>query len=138
MNASIIGYNSFGPKEQFTPMTSAPKPSNVLITISGVEPVRVLPDLSNVIVINTGLSLFSFTASKAALASYKSVKVSNIYPSTKSFEYKTTSLNASYASSNDKLPIGFSIAPVGPISNITILLVLLAFSIAFSHNNLIS
>ena len=80
--SSIIGFNSFGPSEQFTPNASTPKPSTTFTNVKGSVPVKVRLFCSKVIVTKTGKSLFSFTASIAALTSYKSVIVSNNTTST--------------------------------------------------------
>ena len=65
-----------GPREQFSPMASAPSPSSVRAMEDRVQPVKVRPSASKDMVTNTGRRVFSFTASRAALASYRSVMVS--------------------------------------------------------------
>ncbi len=90
-----ISNNSLGPNEQLTPKASTSRFVKVFATISGVEPVKVLPVLSNVIVANIGKFVFSFKANIQAFISYKSENVSRIYPSTKSFVINAISLNAS-------------------------------------------
>ena len=57
-------------------MASAPRPSSVRAMEATVQPVKVRPRSSKDMVTNTGKSVFSFTASSAALASYRSVMVS--------------------------------------------------------------
>ena len=85
----IIGFNSLGPKEQFTPNTSTPNPSTTFTKVNGSVPVKVLLFCSNVIVTKTGKSLFSLTAKIPAFTSYKSVIVSNKTASTSSLTSKT-------------------------------------------------
>jgi len=63
------GIRCSGEVEQLMPGTSTPKALNVRATISGLEPVRVLPEVSKVIVAIRGSVEFSFTASMAALIS---------------------------------------------------------------------
>ncbi len=68
-NSSISGLNSLGPIEQFIPMASAPRPSNVR-AMEGIHvPVNVLRLSSNVMEQITGRSEFSLAASNAALIS---------------------------------------------------------------------
>ena len=67
---------SAGPRAQLTPTASAPRPSIVRAMEAGVQPVNVRPVASKLIVTNTGSPVFSFTASSAAFASYRSLIVS--------------------------------------------------------------
>ena len=57
-------------------MASAPRPSSVRAMEGMVQPVKVRPPVSKDRVTRTGRSVFSLTASRAALASYRSVMVS--------------------------------------------------------------
>ena len=82
---STIGFNCSGPREQLTPTASAPKPCNVTTILSGKHPVKLLPFSSKVIVVNTGKSVFSLAASKAAFISYRSIIVSIIIKSAPDF-----------------------------------------------------
>ena len=75
-SSSSNGASRSGPKEQFSPMASAPSPSRVRAMDGMVHPVKVRPFRSNDMVTNTGRPVFSFTASSAAFASYRSVMVS--------------------------------------------------------------
>ena len=65
-----------GPREQFRPMASAPRPSRVRAMEATVQPVKVRPSASKDIVTSTGRLVASLAASRAALVSYKSVMVS--------------------------------------------------------------
>ena len=55
--------------EQFRPMASAPSPSSVRAMEGTVQPVNVRPRASKDMVTKAGRLVFSFTASRAALAS---------------------------------------------------------------------
>ena len=127
---STMGASSSGPSEQLTPSASTPSPSNRSATISGVEPVSVRAPASNVTVAYTGLSECSFRASTQAFNSYRSEKVSTIYPPTMSEVRRAISANASYASSKVSVPTGARSAPVGPRSKNTSLPAARAFSTA--------
>ena len=72
----MMGINSFGPNEQFTPSTSTPNASKESAMISGSVPVKVLPSSVKVIVTKIGRSLFSFAANTAARISARSDIVS--------------------------------------------------------------
>ena len=63
------GIRYSGEVEQLMPGTSTPRALRVRATISGLEPVRVLPEVSKVMVAIRGSAEFSFTASIAALIS---------------------------------------------------------------------
>ena len=67
---------SLGPSEQLNPNASTPSPVSTVAMEGIVVPVKVLPPASKLIVTHTGREVFSLAASSAALASYKSVKVS--------------------------------------------------------------
>ena len=43
MSSSIVGNNSLGPREQFTPKASTPNPESVTATDLGSQPTNVLP-----------------------------------------------------------------------------------------------
>ena len=58
-----------GPREQFSPMASAPSPSSVRAMEATVQPVKVRPLSSKDMVTSTGRAVFSLAASNAALAS---------------------------------------------------------------------
>ena len=115
---SRIGAISSGPKEQLRPIASAFSPSSVRIIASGETPWNVLPFSSKLIVQRTGLSLFSLQAKSAVFISSKSVIVSIAITSYLSSAV-TISLKISYASSDDKVPLGWSSWPIGPISSAT-------------------
>ena len=86
---------------------------------------------SNVIVHITWRSEFSFAARIAALVSIKSVIVSITIISAPAFlPAITSSLKISYASSKERLPVGSSNWPIGPISKATSVSVPLAASFA--------
>ena len=95
------------------------------------HPVKVRIFSSNVIVVITGRFEFSFAASTAAFVSIKSVIVS-ITITSACFAAKTSSLKISYACSKERLPVGSSNWPIGPISNATRVSVPLHASLAFS------
>ena len=59
------------------PTASAPSPSKVTAAQSTLTPAKVRPFSSKVMVQKTGRELFSFTASKAAFSSSRSVMVSS-------------------------------------------------------------
>ena len=67
--SATTGSSSSGPSEQLTPSASTPKPVSVSAAAAGETPVKVRPPRSKVMVARTGLSLFSFAASTAALSS---------------------------------------------------------------------
>ncbi len=77
-NSSTKGTSSSGPREQLIPNASTPSPVSVSAIAATVVPVKVRPEASKLIVVQTGSSLFSFAASTAAFTSYKSVMVSNM------------------------------------------------------------
>ena len=58
--------NVLGDVEQLMPSTSTPSAVSVTAAISGVEPVRVRPEASKVMVAKSGRSVFSRTARTAA------------------------------------------------------------------------
>ena len=91
--SSTIGIKSFGPKEQFTPIASTPKPSSVRHMAETEQPVNVRLFSSNVIVVITGRLEFSFAAKTAAFVSNKSVIVS------------ITIISASFAATTSSLKI---------------------------------
>ena len=66
---SRTGKSSSGPREQLTPIASAPIPSSTATMHSGETPVKVRIFDSKVIVTRTGLSEFSLAARTAALTS---------------------------------------------------------------------
>ena len=99
-----------------TPRASTPIPSRKATIAVGVAPIRVFPFDSNVIVAKTGRSEFSLAARTAAFISYKSLIVSIRIASTLSPAQLTCSLKISYASSNDRVPVGSMSWPIGPIS----------------------
>ena len=85
-----------------------------------VQPVKVRPVASKLIVTHTGSVECSFAASRAAFASYRSVIVSMQMRSTPAFTPASTiSANMSTAVSNGSVPIGSSSSPKGPISSAT-------------------
>ena len=65
----MMGVNSIGPNEQFTPKTSTFNPSKTLTIVKGSQPESVRRLLSYVMVTNTGRSLFSLTAKIPAFTS---------------------------------------------------------------------
>ena len=75
-NSRIMGRISLGPREQLMPMASAPSPSSTAAMEATVQPVKVRPFSSKLMVTNTGSSVFSFAASSAARVSFRSVMVS--------------------------------------------------------------
>ena len=116
----IIGKISSGPSEQLIPIASAPRPCNVTAMQGTVVPVNVLPSFSKLMVTQTGRLEFSLAASTAARASWRSVNVSNTTRSAPACSpAMTISLKMSYASSNERVPRGFIISPIGPISRAT-------------------
>ena len=134
----IIGKSLSGPNEQLTPRASANAPA-VNANASTGQPVKVLPFSSKVILHITSSLVFSFTASNAALSSYKSLIVSMTTRLAPAFSPATAcSLYISYASSKVILPSGSMSAPVGPKSSATslspaaLLAIFTAASIIFS------
>ena len=68
-SSRIRGASCTGPREQFKPMASAPRPSRVWAMEGMEQPAKVRPDSSKVMVTATGSRAFSLAASRAALAS---------------------------------------------------------------------
>ena len=64
-----MGKISCGPSEQLMPSASAPSPRAVAAKLSTVQPVKVRPRASKLMLASTGRSQFSFTASRAAFNS---------------------------------------------------------------------
>ena len=75
-SSSMIGNNSLGPSEQFTPIASTPRPSRVNAIADIEQPVKVLPFSSKVMVHIIGRLEFSLAHNTADFNSYKSVIVS--------------------------------------------------------------
>ena len=69
LSSSTMGAISLGPKEQFIPRASTPRPSRVRAMAGIPRPVNVRMLASNVMVHIMGKSEFSFTARIAAFAS---------------------------------------------------------------------
>ena len=67
---------SRGPREQLMPTTSAPRLVRVTAAAAGSVPRKVRPSSPKVMVTNTGKLVRSFAASRAALASLRSLMVS--------------------------------------------------------------
>ena len=85
-----------------------------------MHPVKVRPRSSKLMVTRAGRRVFSFTASSAALASYRSVMVSMAARSAPASAPATAiSRKMSTASSNVSEPKGSSSAPMGPMSSPT-------------------
>ena len=116
--SSTMGSASFGPREQFMPMTSAPSPERVSAIAAALHPVKVRMFCSNDMVQITGRSVFSFAARSAVFISIRSVMVSMAMKSA-SLPAVITSRNISYASSTGMSPVGRSILPSEPISSPT-------------------
>ena len=114
------GASRSGPSEQFSPIASAPRPSSVRAMEATVQPVKVRPPASKDMVTNTGRWAASLAASRAALASYRSVMVSTTIKSAPAFAPASAiSRNRSYARSKDSVPIGSNSSPSGPTSSAT-------------------
>ena len=113
-----MGRASFGPREQFIPITSAPIPLSVIAMEAALHPVNVRIFCSKDMVHITGRSVFSFAARSAVFISMRSVMVS-IAMKSASLPATMTSRNISYASSTGISPVGRSILPREPISSPT-------------------
>ena len=114
------GRRRSGPREQFRPMASAPNPSRVRAMEGMVQPVKVRPEASKDMVTKAGRPAASFTASRAALASYRSVMVSITARSAPArAPASAASRKRAQASSKDRLPMGSSSSPRGPRSRAT-------------------
>ena len=74
--ASRAPASSAGPREQLMPTTSAPRLVSVTAAQAGSVPRKVRPSSPKVMVTNTGRSVCSFAARRAALASSRSLIVS--------------------------------------------------------------
>ena len=74
--SSRAGPSSRGPTEQLSPTPSAPRAVRVTAAAAGSTPKKVLPSAPKVMVASTGRRVFSFAASRAALASSRSPMVS--------------------------------------------------------------
>ena len=108
---------SSGPREQLTPTASTPSPSNTRAMDAGVQPVKVRPVPSKLMVTKTGRSVTSFAASTAARVSARSLMVSMaIRSAPASAPAVMISLYRLTASSKGREPRGSSITPSGPTS----------------------
>ena len=113
-----MGIISRGPREQLTPTASAPSPSRVLAMDAGVHPVNVRPVLSKLMVTNTGRSVSSLAAIRAARVSVRSLMVSMaIRSAPASAPAFMISLYRVTASSKGRDPSGSTITPRGPTSS---------------------
>ena len=100
------------------PTASAPRPRAVAAKLSTVQPVKVRPSASKLMLASTGRVLFSFAASSAAFNSYRSVKVSIITRSAPAATpARTIRAYSLTASSKASVPMGSSSSPSGPISS---------------------
>ena len=71
-----MGKISLGPSEQLMPTALAPRPRAVAAKLPTVQPVKVRPLASKLMLAMMGRVLFSLAASRAAFISYRSVNVS--------------------------------------------------------------
>ena len=109
-----------GPRLQLIPTASAPRPRAVAAKLSTVQPVKVRPPASKLMLASTGRPQFSLQASRAAFSSYKSVKVSQRTRSAPaSAPARMISAKADTASSKGRVPAGSSSSPSGPTSRAT-------------------
>ena len=96
---------SWGPRPQFRPSTSTPRPSNRATAARGEPPVSSLPLSSKMRLARMGRSLFSLAASTAAFISYRSLMVSMRMQSAPAFTAaRTVSANRATASSKSRSP----------------------------------
>ena len=113
-----MGKISLGPREQLMPTASAPRPRAVAAKLSTVQPVKVRPPASKLMLASTGRLLFSLTASRAAFSSYRSVKVSrNTRSAPAATPARMMRPYSATASSNARVPLGSSSSPSGPTSS---------------------
>ena len=100
------------------PSASAPRPRAVAAKLSTVQPVKVRPSASKLMLASTGRSQFSFTASRAAFSSYRSVKVSTTTRSAPAAApARTMRAKSATALSKGRVPMGSSSSPSGPMSS---------------------
>ena len=67
--SSTMGKSCLGPREQFTPIASAPMPSSIATIDEGDAPVISLPSSPYAFETNTGREQLSFAAKRAAFVS---------------------------------------------------------------------
>ena len=107
-----------GPSEQLMPTALAPRPRAVTPKLSTVQPVKVRPPASKLMLARMGRLEFSRAASSAALSSYRSVKVSKkIRSAPAAAPARTMRAYSSTASSKARVPLGSSSSPSGPTSS---------------------
>ena len=113
-----MGKISLGPSEQLMPTALAPSPRAVTPKLSTVQPVKVRPPASKLMLARMGRLEFSRAASSAALSSYRSVKVSKkIRSAPAAAPARTMRAYSSTASSKARVPLGSSSSPSGPTSS---------------------
>ena len=118
--ASRAGSSSRGPTEQLSPTAAAPRAVRVTAAAAGSTPRNVRPSSPKVMVTTAGRPVCSRTASRAALASSRSLMVSMSTRSAPAFSPASAiSANMAHACSNRSSPKGSSRAPRGPMSNAT-------------------
>ena len=115
-----MGRISLGPRLQLMPRASAPRPRAVAAKLPTVQPVKVRPPASKLMLDSTGKAQVSLQASRAAFSSYRSVKVSQrIRSAPASAPARTIWAKAATASSKGRVPAGSSSSPSGPMSKAT-------------------
>ena len=100
------------------PTALAPRPRAVTAKLSTVQPVKVRPPASKLMLARMGRPQFSFAASRAAFNSYRSVKVSKKTRSAPAATpARTMRPYSATASSKASVPLGSSSSPSGPTSS---------------------